>query len=259
MKSALNGLFLCGLCWVLAACAPLGTSTENGGDLGAGREARPGDVYAQLGREYMQEGQPEVALNKLQYGLKMDPDNAGIHAVLGLLYERLKKPALASAHYARCTELEPQNPYFRNAWGSFLCQQGQYDQADAQFHLALDNPLYDQPWVTQTNAGVCALRAGRAEVAEQYLRQALNSNPRIPLALLKMAQIQLDRGDFAAARDYSTRYAQSAAPSAQSLLLQLKAAIGLKDKAAATRIKQQFIKDFPDALETQAAKRLTLP
>ena len=32
---------------------------------------------------------------------------------------------MAGRHYARSSELEPQNPYFRNAWGSFRFQLGE--------------------------------------------------------------------------------------------------------------------------------------
>jgi len=247
------------LALLLSACTYVGMRDDSGDDLGAVRENRPGDIYAQLGREYLKEGQPGVALRKLKWGLEIDPDNARIHAVLGLLYERLGETQLAGEHYARCAEIEPQNPFFHNAWGSFLCQQGEYDKAEAQFRQALSNPLYDQPWATQTNAGVCALRAGHDTAAEQYLRQALNANPRIPLALLKMAQIQVEHGDYRAARGYLVRYGQLTGPVPQSLLLQLKVAAGLGDKVATTHIRNELIRRFPDAPETQTARGLSLP
>jgi type IV pilus assembly protein PilF len=246
------------LALLLSACASMGIQEgDSGSDLGAMRQRRPGDIYAQLGQEYLKEGQPGVALNKLKRGLDIDPGNARIHAVLGLLYERLGEARPAAEHYASSVELEPQNPFFHNAWGSFLCQQGEYEKADEQFRQALDNPLYNQPWATQTNAGVCALRAEHSAAAEQYLRQALTSNPRIPLALLKMAQINIDRGEYAGAHDYLVRYGQLVGPSPPSLLLQLKAALGLGDKAAAAQLLGELTKRFPDAPETQIARGLS--
>lgn len=250
---ALLGLLLAAL---LSACSPMGMREDEGG-LGATRETRPGDIYAQLGQEYLKEGQPEMALRKLTRGLERDPDNGRIHAVLGLLYERLGETQLAARHYARSTELEPRNPFFHNARGSFLCQQEEYEKAEEQFRQALANPLYNQPWAAQTNAGVCALRAGRDKAAEQHLRLALHANPRVPLALLKMAQIQVTRGEYAAAREYLTRYAQLVGPSPQSLLLQLQVALGLGDATAVANSRGELLKRFPDAPETQTARRLS--
>ena len=241
----------------IAGCANLREAERS--DLGVVRENRPGDIYAQMGQEYMKVGQPAVALRKLKRGLSLDPDNGQVHAALGLLYQRLGEQQLAGEHYHRAIEIEPQNSSFRNAWGGFLCQRGEYDNAEAEFRLALSNPLYNQPWDAQTNAGVCALLAGRNEIGERYLRQALTANPRIPLALLRLAQLQAARGKYAEAREYLIRHGQIIAPSPQSLLLQCQVNLGLGDKIAAAHLRDEMIKHFPDAPETQTARRLVSP
>jgi type IV pilus assembly protein PilF len=226
-------------------------------DIGVIRDKRPGDIYAQMGGEYLREGQPAVALRKLQRGLEIDPDNPQVHAVLGRLYEQLGETRLADRHYARASALEPQNPYYRNAWGSFLCQQQEYDKADQQFRLALENPLYDRPWAASTNAGVCAFRAGRVEQAETYLRAALGSNPRIPLALRTIAEISLERGDYPAAKSYLDRYAQLAPHNAETLLIGLRAERELGNAEAASRYQSELERLYPDAPEAQTAREST--
>jgi type IV pilus assembly protein PilF len=254
-----RGALACLSALLLVGCAAGGLRPGQGdkGDLGALREPRPGDIYAQMGEEYIREHQPDVALRKLKRGLEIDPDNGRVHAVLGLLYERLGETQLAAQQYARSTELEPQNPYFHNARGSFLCQQGQYDQAEQEFQLTLRNPLYQPRWAVLTNAGVCALRAGRRPAAERYLREALSANPSIALALEKLAQILVDRGDYAAAHTYLERYTRAAGPTPQGLLLRLRAAHGRGDQAAAARLAVELRQRYPDAPETQTARGLS--
>jgi len=144
-----------------------------------------------------------------------------------------------------------------NAFGSFLCQQGKYEAADEQFKLALRNPLYEQPWAANTNAGVCALRAGHAKEAEDYLLAALSIEPRIPLALLKMANINYDRGEFDTAKLYIERYRELAPHSPETLLLGVKIEKGLGDKDGMDRYLVVLENRFPDSQETRTAKELS--
>ncbi len=256
----MTGSFLYPLfAWLLAAallsgCNPAQIREDD--DLGATREKSSGDIYAEMGREYMKQGQPKVALRKLQYGLEVDPDNPQIHAVLGLLYQRLGEYGPADRHYAAASDLDPQNPYYHNAWGSFLCERGRYPEADRQFLLALDNPLYDRPWQAAANAGVCALRAGDKEGGEAYLRRALNVNPRIPLALQKMMEIHLERGEYTEASQYLQRFEQIAPHTPQTLLQGLRIHRETGNAETAKRYREALETRYPDAPETRTAQEL---
>ncbi len=245
---------------LVTGCVTTGGSTEDTtGDLGAVQEKSPGDIYAQLGQQYLNEGQPAVALRKLKRGLELDPQNAHIHAVLGLLYQRLGETGPAQHHFSEASSLEPRNPYYRNAWGSFLCQQGAYGEADEQFRRALENPLYSQPWAASTNAGLCAYQAGDKEKAETYLRRALGANPNIPQALLKMARISLERGDASAAKNYLERYRLQAPHTPDTLLLGLRIERTLGDPSGMERYLTVLRTRFPDAPETRTAEELSQP
>ncbi len=245
---------LAALLLALASCTTPGIKDEV--DLGADRENRPGDVYAEMGQAYMREGQPRVALRKLKRGLEADPGNPQIHAVLGRLYQQLGEAEQAKLHYSKASDLEPQNPYFHNAWGSFLCQQQDYDAADEQFQQALLNPLYDRPWQAATNAGLCAYRAGRPEQASAYLHNALSRNPSIPQALLKMAIIENERGKLDQAQGYLQRYTALAPHTPQTLLLGLRIERSLGNKVGADRYLEILQQGYPDAPETRTAKEL---
>lgn len=246
---------------IISGCAAISQPKDDDNDMNVNtnQENRPGDIYAQMGLEYMKAGQPDVALRKLKRGLSMDPNNAQIYAVLGRLYELLGKLQQAEEYYLRSVELEPSNPFFRNAWGSFLCKKGEYARAEKEFRKALDNPLYNKPWDAKTNAGVCALRAGQREIGERYLRQAITANPNVPLALFKLAQIQLESKNYVEAQKYLIRYEQNSLPSPMSILLKCKIAMGLKDKVGVTNCKENLMQRFPDAPETKTAREFKLP
>ncbi|KOR29529.1 hypothetical protein TI03_02085 [Achromatium sp. WMS1] len=207
----------------------------------------------------MRVGQTGIALDRLKRGLVVDPDNPEIHAVLGQLYASLDESQLAIKHYQKALRMAPNNPAFRNAWGSFLCQQQKYAQAEVEFRRALSNSLYDKPWESQTNAGICALRAGEEQKGETYLRMALAANPQVPLALMALAKLQISKHKYAEASEYLARYEQIAGASSASLLLKCKVALGMGDRIAALRFRAALIKFFPDTPETKTAKRLITP
>ncbi|KOR28992.1 hypothetical protein TI04_09690, partial [Achromatium sp. WMS2] len=187
----------------------------------------PGDIYALMAQEYLKVGMPEVALHKLERGLSIYPNNAQIHAEFGIIYQHLGDMVKAERYYRRALTIEPNNPFFRNAWGSFLCQQGKYELADNEFRIALGNPLYNEPWSAQTNAGVCALRAGNLTAGETYLQLAINKNPNIPLALLKLSELRVNQSRYTEAKTYLDQYVKLAPLSPNVILLQYRTALGL--------------------------------
>jgi type IV pilus assembly protein PilF len=212
-----------------------------------------------MGQAYMKEGQPQIALSKLERGNRLDPDNPQIHAVFGSIYQQLGEVLLADEHLAKASDLDPKNPYYRNARGSLLCQQGRYEEAEKQFQMALGNPLYDRPWQATTNAGLCAHRAGRVDLARNYLRKALARNPHIPQALIKLAEIELQSNNLTQARSYLQRYNALAPHNPQTLLIGYRIENGLGNAEEAKRYLDFLTQGYPDAPETRTAKELNQP
>jgi type IV pilus assembly protein PilF len=197
-----------------------------------------------------------VALQKLRRSLQVDERNPEAHNVIAILYDRLGEQSLARKHYDRAAELDSKDPYIRNARGSFFCKQGQYEKADEEFALALENPLYPTPWVALTNAGLCAERAGDQVTAETYYRRALTANPRYSPALIQMAQISFEQGKGMSSRAYLERFHGDAEATAASLWLGVRIERKLGDRQKAVEYKRRLLKEFPDAPEIQALNRL---
>jgi type IV pilus assembly protein PilF len=232
-------------------CATQEKTADTTGNLGREKKNSPAKIYVEMGMAYMRDGQTAVALKKLKKAIAVDDDFPQAHNVIAILYERLGNSALAGVHYDQAVKLDSQDPYIRNARGSYYCNQGRLDDADQDFQQALSNPLYPTPWVALTNAGLCRERAGEPAKAENYYRRALTANPKYPSALYQMAELSLEQKKDLTARAYLERYHSEARPSAASLLLGVKIEKQLKDMVKADEYKNQMLKDFPDAPEIQ--------
>jgi len=237
------------LCGLLVACAGGPTQqTDEAGFAGTPHDS-PADLYVALAAEYYRQGQLDPALQRAKKGLDMDANNARAHYMIALLYQRIGEYKLAERHFAEASRLEPKNPDIQNAWGTFFCGQKRYGDAEEQFKKALENPLYNTPWVAMTNAGICARQAGDRQKAESYFRRAITANPRFGPALQEMADISYQRGDYKGARGYLDRYFQSTQPTPQALLLAVRVERKLGSRKRASTYEQLLRKSFPDSPE----------
>jgi type IV pilus assembly protein PilF len=224
---------------------------DDAGDLGTTAKKGTGDVYVRLAVVYMQQGQLDVALQNIKKGVAADSNNGEAHNVMAIIYSRLGETGLADKHFKESKRLQPRNPYTLNAYGSFLCGQKRYKEAEEQFKSALKNPLYKTPEVALTNAGICARRANDPDLAEAYLRRALQHNKKFSVALLNMARVSYDTGDIEASSDFLKRYHEVAKFTAQSLWLAIQAERKLGNKNAVASYSMQLRGSFPDSTEVK--------
>ena len=236
---------------LLAGCATQGKNADTTGSLGQEKKNSPAKIYVDMGMAYMRDGRFAIALKKLKKAIEVDDDYPQAHNVIALLYERLGNATLAGKHYEEAVKLDSQDPYIRNARGSYYCKQDRLDDAETDFQKALANPLYPTPWVALTNAGLCRERAGELTKAETYYRRALTANPKYPTALYQMAKISLEQKNDFSARAYLERYHSEIKPSAASLLLGIKIERKLRDMAMADEYRSRLMNEFPDAPEIQ--------
>jgi type IV pilus assembly protein PilF len=226
------------------------TQTKEGENpLGLDAENSPGDLYVAMAAEYYRLGQLEPALRRAEQAVAEDPKNPRAHYMLAVIYQQIGQGQRADDSFKRALELSPKNSDIRNAYGTFHCSQKRYAEADAQFAKALENPLYATPWVAMTNAGICAASAGNPTKAESEYRRALNANPRFGPALIKMAEIDLKRGDAKGAKGYLDRYFQANTPTPYALSLGIQTELKLGNKTGAATYEQVLRKNFPNAPE----------
>jgi type IV pilus assembly protein PilF len=237
----------------VSGCGGMATTgdEDNTGQLAKNSTQGAGDVYVKLAVAYMQRGQYDIALRHAQKSLSVEPDNALAHNVIALIYARLGEEPVAERHFREALELEPRNSYVRNAYGTFLCRQNRYDESEKEFMLALENPLYSSPEIAWTNAAICKRKRGDLLQTDIYLRQALQRNPRFPVALLEMTRLRLGEGKYRRAEGYLKRYMDLVRPTAESLWMGIRIARKLGDEDRVENYAMILENNFPDSQETQ--------
>ncbi|QYF92307.1 type IV pilus biogenesis/stability protein PilW [Massilia sp. PAMC28688] len=256
-------LLLCAA--LLGACAgtgkqPLpGTSST---ELKTASDATDTDKLASIRLElaigYYQTGNYDVALDEVKKALAASPDLADAYGVRALIYTAMDEMVLADENYQRAMRLAPNNPELRNNYGSFLCQNGRYDQGLAQFQAALSNPRYHSPVKAMVNAGGCANLAKKFDLAERYFLEAQKLEPELPAIFSGLARVYFQRRDYQRAGFFINRLTQLSkldTLSADVLWLAIRIERKLGNRPLETSLVTQLSRRFPNSAEFAAFQR----
>jgi type IV pilus assembly protein PilF len=228
---------------MLVACA----SSPNR-DIGEGSTARQtAEINTSLGREYMERGQLEIALDKLKKATRADSSYAPGHTVLAVLYKQIGEIELAEQHYKLAVEAAPSNGDVNNNYGVFLCQSGKAGEAINFFLKAVEDPFYRTPAVALSNAGSCEIQSGNLDNAERYLRQSLEYDAEFADTLLSLANVSLMKRENFRARAFLQRFEGRAAVTAASLALGMQIEAGLQNEAGSKEYEDRLLTRFPDS------------
>ena len=231
---------------ILGGCQSPSSATKPQTD-----KAKLAEINTELGAQYMQNHEFQIAMDKLTKAVEIDPRYVDAHATLGLLYSALGQHDKAEASFTQALHLDPKNSAALNNYGQFLCQRGRHEEGEKLFLQAVENPLYRNVDSAYNNAGVCALAANKLDQADTYFRKALEINSQLAPALLNMADLNLQQQHALQARAYLRRYSALAQSSAKSLWLgvQIERALGNRDDEASYSL--QLEKSFPDSAQTK--------
>lgn len=206
-------------------------------------------LNAQLGANYLQQGNLQQAKEKIDKALAQDPKNADAHAAAALLNMRLNQPSRARDHFETALDLDPSVPQVQNNYGTFLCEQGEHAAGMRYFLQAAENPLYSTPAYAYANAGRCAREAGQLEEARRHLRSALEADPRMASALLALADLEMEHGRIEHAARYIERYHDVASAGPESLWLAVRIERARGNAKAAREHGVRLLRDFPDSAQ----------
>lgn len=240
-------LLLAALTCFMHGCISSETTTRRAPDT---NEDAARELY-NLGAQYYRNGKWELARARLQRATELDSRNANAYSLLALTYVELDNDRLATESFERAVRIAPNNFDVRNAYAIYLCGQGNFDDALAQFDRAIGVRENDNSEIMMSNAGVCIAKKPDYELAEQYFRAALEKRPTYGEALIQLAALKNRTGDNLSARAFVQRYLATNPSSAPVLFLAVQIETALGDERAATDYAHQLLAEFPDSRQAQ--------
>lgn len=193
LSSCAQAMRLVGLIFTLTL---VGCVTEPVGPLNPNvSAARAADAYVDLAIAYLQNGEYDLAINRLEKALEIDPRHVQAHAVLGLVFQRQQEWTAAEAQFRKALSIDPANTRARTFHGAFLYQQGRLEEALREFEFAARDLKYDARASVFQNIGLIQRRLDRpAQAIEAYERAAVLRRGD-PVAALALSELYLAAGD----------------------------------------------------------------
>jgi type IV pilus assembly protein PilF len=217
----------------------------------------PKDIYTraklhtELGSMYFQNGNLIVALEELTIAISINPNYAQAYSTRGLVLYYIKEFSSAERDFQRALSLDGKDPEISNNYGWFLCQTGKEKESIAYFQRAIGNPLYQTPETAYLNAGTCYIKLGDLALAEEFVRRNLRLVRDNPQALLQLAKISYQRGNYDAAREHLKSVVRQVDPDAETLWLLVRVEHRLGDRSAQSSLIAQLRRKYPDSPEYQ--------
>ena len=247
MAHAARYLFMSTSCCWLVACI----STTTGDPVSNPSDTDAAGINYQLGIEYYQKGNYQLARDRLILSTELDPKRPIVWSTLATTYEQLDNLRLAEEAHNKALKTGPNNFDVLNSYAVFLCRQQRYDAAEKQFERSIKARTNDNPELMMTNAGVCLAQRPDYPKAESYFRRALERRPDYGEALLQMALLKHQTADDLTARAFIQRYLSTNPGGPGSLYLCVLIEDNLGDVSAKTECSNSLLRDYPDSVESQ--------
>jgi len=212
------------------------------------------ELFLQMGGRYLEMDMLKTAKEKLESAEQLDSNNASVHNLLGVLYERLKQYSKASQQYELANTLDNDNASIKNNFGRFLCERGDTQAGMALLKGALAMPLNSRQWFAYTNLGRCELRSGNQDAAEQHFRLALQANKSYAPALVEMQKISYRLGKYMSARAFLERYLAVGKHSAETLWYAVQTERSLGNEKLVKAYRESLFRLFPGSKEAEQLK-----
>jgi type IV pilus assembly protein PilF len=210
----------------------------------------------ELARSYIGEGNWESAKRNLKLAYNIDPNNAEVHEAFALVYQSTGEYELAEEHFKKAIKLDRSFSRARNNYAAFLFSQERYGEAEAQLDYVVKDSLYSGRPNAFVNLGLCRQKLFNPQGAEEAFVRALAMDRTNRIALLEVAALRYDAGDFRTAEKYYDTYRRVVRQqSAGGLWLGIRLARESGDRDAEGSYVLALANLYPDSEEYQAYLR----
>lgn len=214
------------------------------------------ETRVELARQYIGEGNWADAKRNLKIAYEIDPNNAEVHEAFALVYQSTGEYEMAEENFEKAISLNSKFSRARNNYGAFLFSQERYEEAEVQLEYVTRDTLYAARPSAFVNLGMCRQRLFDSQGAEEAFVRALAMDRTNRIALLEVATIRFEAGDYPnATRYYDTYRSVARQQSARGLWLGIRLAQASGDRDAEGSYILALSNRYPNSAEYQAYKR----
>ena len=211
----------------------------------------PANVYIRLATAYLNRKDYPTAYKNALKAVEVDPGNPNAFNLLAVVYQIVGEYDRADESFRKALSISPDDAYINNTYAAFLCEINEFDKSLYHFKKTIDHPLYQEKWLPMTNIGICAVRSDKLEVAEEYLRKALQINGKFKNALYNMIDVNVRKQNYWSARAYLQRYLEVGKHDSKTLWWGIQTEQKLGDLDRLDSYKLLLRSKFPDSDEAK--------
>jgi type IV pilus assembly protein PilF len=210
------------------------------------------DINLRLAQGYLEQGRLEIAQDRINRALVLEPRNPKAFTLMGVLQEKIGDVPRAGEFFRRAAEAAPRSGVYLQNYARWLCRAERYVEAEAHFERALADPFYDTPNLALLNSAICARSSGNRDLAEARFRTVLQRHPENPEALFQLASIQFEKGQFLRARAFLQRLEAQATLGPEALHLGHDIEQEMGDSDAAQNYLRRLRETYPDSEQARS-------
>lgn len=213
------------------------------------------EAHVQLGINYLQRDNLEVAREEFEKALEGNPNSSKAYHGLGLVEAKALNLNLAQERFATAVRLDGNNIRAINDYAVLLCQKGQGDAGVAVLERHIKDPtLGGLP--SYLAFGRCYDATDQRAKARQAYEAVLKIEPELPQALLSMAYISFEEENFLSSNAFLQRYFFTNTISSDALLLAAKVEDILNNPEERDYYTQLLWSRYPRSEQAQKAREL---
>ncbi|OOF49610.1 type IV pilus biogenesis/stability protein PilW [Rodentibacter trehalosifermentans] len=123
----------------------------------------------ELALGYLQQNNFPLAKQNLDKALTHDPNYYLVYSAMAHFYQLQGEVEAARKAYLQAIKLDDKQGDTHNNFGTFLCAQGEFQQAYEEFERALHSPHYYRQADTYENMALCAKASNQMSIYQQAL------------------------------------------------------------------------------------------
>lgn len=196
----------------------------------------------QLGMAYMKQGDMPRAKRKLLTALELNQNSPDVNAAMAYYLEKTGDVKEARMYYQKALSLSFNSGAQLNNYGTFLCRQANYQEAENFFLKAAKDIHYIYTAAAYENAGLCAAAIPNNLKAKKYFTKALEQDPKRKQSLYELTSIELKQKNANKALMYLQKYSALSMTDPDLLSMAVNAAQRAGQTQLAAHYHEQLIK-----------------